>query len=94
MSDPVNLLVPMDARFRAIGPELAGKYCAALGGSEADAVSVASAVTRAVDDFAATAGTTDDVAMDFRAPAGQVEVTLRCGGRSAVVTHPLPAPKG
>lgn len=93
MSDPVNLIVPLDARFRAIGPDLAGKYCAAVGGSDADAASVTSAVTRAVDGFV-SAGTPGDIAMSFRAPAGQVEVTLRCGGRSEVVTHPLPAPKG
>ena len=36
MSDTVNLLVPADERFRAIGPNLAGKFCAAQGGSEAD----------------------------------------------------------
>lgn len=94
MSDPVQLLVPLDARFRAIGPELAGKYCAAQGGSEADVASVTTAVTEAVDAMSATAGDVDAVTMDFQTPNGQVEVTVRCGDQSAVVTRRLPAPKG
>lgn len=94
MSDPVQLLVPLDARFRAIGSELAGKYCAAQGGSEADVASVASAVTGAVEAFATTAGEQDAVTMDFRTLPGQVEFTVRCGDQSSVVTHPVPTPKG
>ncbi|MBM3750951.1 MAG: hypothetical protein FJW21_07185 [Acidimicrobiia bacterium] len=94
MLDPVQLLVPIDARFRAIGPELAGKYCAAQGGSEADVASVATAVTDAVEAMSATARDVDAVTMNFQTPSGQVEVTVRCGGQSAVVTRRLPAPKG
>lgn len=94
MSDRVQLLVPLDARFRAIGAELAGKYCAAQGGSEADVASLASAVAGAVETVAVTAGDLDAVTMDFRTLAGQVEVTVRCGDRSSVVTHPVLTPKG
>lgn len=91
MSDTVNLLVPADGRFRAIGPELAGKFCVAQGGSEADAASVSAAVTEALSDLAADG--TGEVSMDFRLQAGQVEVTVRCDGRSSVVTQPLPTPR-
>ena len=94
MSDPVQLMVPLDAQFRAIGPELAGKYCAAQGGSEADVVSVATAVTDAVEALSATAGAVDALTMDFQTPNGQVEVTVRCGDQSSVVTHRLPTPRG
>lgn len=91
MSDTVNLLVSADGRFSAIGPELAGKFCVAQGGSEADAASVAAAVTQAVTDLSPDA--TGELTMDFRAQAGQVEVTVQCGGRSSVVTQALPTPR-
>lgn len=89
MSDTVNLLVPADERFRAIGPDLAGKFCVAQGGSEADAASVSAAVTQAVNDLATNGS--GEVTIDFRAQAGQVEVTVQCGGRSSVVTQAVPA---
>jgi hypothetical protein len=91
MSDTVNLLVPADERFRAIGPDLAGKFCAAQGGSEADAASVSAAVTQAVNTLAPDGS--GEVTMDFKVEAGQVEVTVQCGGRSSVVTQPVPAPR-
>ncbi len=94
MSDPVQLIVPLDARFRAIGPELAGKYCAAQGGSDADVASVATAVTGAVEAMVPSGGELGAVTMDFRTPNGQVEVTVRCGDQSSVVTRQLPTPKG
>lgn len=94
MSDPVNLLVPTDERFRAIGPELAGKYCLAQGGSETDAASVTEAVTQAFNDVSSQAGADSNVAMDLRTPDGHVEVALSCGGRSSLVSYPLPASKG
>lgn len=91
MSDTVNLLVPADERFRAIGPDLAGKFCVAQGGSDADAASVTAAVTKAVCDLAADGS--GEVSMDFKAEGGQVEVTVHCGGRSSVVTQAVPAPR-
>lgn len=91
MSDTVNLLVPADERFRAIGPDLAGKFCVAQGGSEADAASVSAAVTKAVDDLATDAG--GEVSMDFKVEAGQVEVTVHSGDRSSVVTQAVPTPR-
>jgi hypothetical protein len=91
MSDTVNLLVPADGRFRAIGPDLAGKFCVAQGGSEADAASISAAVTQAVSDLATDADA--ELTIDFRTHAGQVEVTVQCGGRSSVVTQAVPTPR-
>lgn len=91
MSDTVNLLVPADERFRAIGPDLAGRFCVAQGGSEADAASVSASVARAVSALATDE--TADVSMDFKVEAGQVEVTVQCGGRSSVVTQAVPTPR-
>jgi hypothetical protein len=94
MSDLVHLLIPTDERFRAIGPELAGKFCLAEGGTDADAASLSEAVTKALNDLSGQAESGSSVAMDFRTPEHTVEVTLSCCGRSSLITHPLPAPKG
>ncbi len=91
MSDTVNLLVPADERFRAIGPDLAGRFCVAQGGSEADAAAVSAAVTQAVTDLATDAGA--ELTIDFRTRDGQVEVTVHCGGRSSVVTQAVATPR-
>lgn len=94
MSDAVNLVVPADERFRALGAEVGGRYVVAAGGSEADAGTLASALTAAVDEVAAGAGLGAGVELDFRSPNGAVEVTVRCHGKSSVITHPLPASQG
>ena len=63
----------------------------AQGGSEGDGASVVDAVTTAVQDLAASAHHGAGVTMDLRTVPGNVEVTLRCCGRSSVVTHALPS---
>lgn len=100
MSDSVNLILPADARFRDLAPDVGGRYVVAAGGSEADAGVVVEALTAAID--ALTAGAADDAGMELKfrtpagssgAPAGGIEVTVECQGKSSVVTHPLPAAK-
>jgi hypothetical protein len=86
MSDPVTLLVPTDERFRAIGPELAGKFCLAHGGTDADAAVLSDAVTNAMMSLAGVQDESASLKMDVQPSDGHVEVTVRCGGRSAVVT--------
>lgn len=92
MIDPVNLVLPADARFRGLAPDVGGRYVVAAGGSEDDARVVVGALTAAMD--ALTGGATGDaeVALHFRTaarPDGVVEVTVTCAGKSLVVTHPL-----
>jgi hypothetical protein len=100
MTDPVTLVLPADARFRGLAPDVGGRYVVAAGGSEADAGVVAEALKTAIDSL--TAGAADDagVELNFRTPAGPngapeagIEITVKCDGKSAVVTHPLPATK-
>ena len=94
MTDPVNLSLPADARFRGLAPDVAGRYVVAAGGSEADAGVVAEALKAAIDALASGAASDADLELKFRTPAGPdgaVEVTVRCQGKSSVVTHPLPA---
>jgi hypothetical protein len=96
MTDPVTLVLPANSRFQGLGPDVGGRYVVAAGGSEADATAVGGAIQAAIDTL--TAGAEDDaeVALDFRTPASPeagIEVTVRCNGKSSVVTHPLPAAK-
>ena len=98
VADPVTLLVPADARFASLAPDVGGRYVVAAGGSEADAAVVVEALKAAID--ALSTGAADDavVELKFRTPAGPngapeggIEVTVECQGKSSVVTHPLPA---
>jgi hypothetical protein len=92
MIDPVSLVLPADARFKGLAPDVGGRYVVAAGGSEADATAVAGAIQAAIDTL--TAGSADaDVSLEFRVPEGGIAVTVSCDGKSSVVTHPLPAAK-
>ncbi len=91
MSDPINLIMPVDERFRDLGPAVCGKYVAAAGGTEADSGAMADALQKAVATVTAGASGTDGVEFDFRSPGGVVEVTVRCHGKSSVVTQALSA---
>jgi hypothetical protein len=96
MTDPVTLLLPADTRFRALAPEVGGRYVVAAGGSEADAGVVVEALKTAIDTVATGAAGDAGVELTFRTPAGPdgaIEVTVQCEGKSSVVTHPLPAAK-
>ncbi len=91
MSDPINLIMPVDERFRDLGPAVCGKYVAAAGGAAAESGAMADALHKAVATVTAGASGTDGVEFDFRSPGGVVEVTVRCHGKSSVVTQALSA---
>ena len=96
MTDPVTLLLPADARFRGLAPDMGGRYVVAAGGSEADAGVVGEALKAAIDSLADGAAVDAGVELNFRTPGGPeggIEVTVTCEGKSSVVTHPLPAAK-
>ncbi|HUR20777.1 MAG TPA: hypothetical protein VMZ90_08205 [Vicinamibacterales bacterium] len=96
MTDPVTLILPADARFRELAPDVGGRYVVAAGGSEADAGVFAEAVKAAIASLADGAADDAGVELKFRTPAGAeggIEVTVECEGKSSVVTHPLPAAK-
>ena len=100
MTDPVTLLLPADARFRSLAPDVGGRYVVAAGGSEADAAVVVEALKTTMDSLTVGAAEDAGVELNFRTPAGPngaseggIEVTVKCEGKSSVVTHPLPAAK-
>ncbi|HET9373087.1 MAG TPA: hypothetical protein VFO19_22650 [Vicinamibacterales bacterium] len=90
MADAFTMSVPTDARYRVLASEIAGKFVELVGGTSADGAALGSTVGEALD-RAATESPADDVVLEFRADADGVGVTVRHAGRSAVVTHPLPA---
>jgi len=91
MSEPLTLVVPVDARYRVLGPEIAAKFAEISGGSPADGEALADSLTSALEQIAVGAADGDhiDLKIDIQ-PAG-VEIQVRCGDRSSVVTQPLPA---
>lgn len=91
MVDPVHVLVPRDERFREVGPELAARYYMAAGGTESEAPAVQQAVADAVRDAAAAPKAADQMSIDLSASEQAIEVTLRCGDHTSVVTRALPA---
>ena len=101
VTDSVTLLVPADARFGSLAPEVGGRYVVAAGGSEADATVVVEALKSAIETLTAGAATDAGVELNFRpadgSPSGgpemAIEVTVTCDGKSSVVTHRLPAAK-
>jgi hypothetical protein len=93
MADPVTLLVPADARYRVLAPEIAAKYAELAGGSPTEGQAVASALSAALDEVATGAAEDAHVDLTLQAESGVVEIALRCEGRSAVVKQPLPAQK-
>jgi hypothetical protein len=91
MSESVTLLVPVEERYRDVVVDLARKYVEIAGGSSADADALAVALRASVDRMTTAAGADDEMHLAFRVAAHGVEVHLRCGKRSSIVTKPLPA---
>ena len=91
MSESLLLTVPADPRYRVLGPEVAGKYVELVGGSEADGQALAGAVSNALAEIADQSEPGSHLDLTFRGQPGGIEVTVCCGSRTLVVTHPLPA---
>ena len=90
MSAPVfTLTVPADPSFRSIACEVVGRYVDLVGGSEPERAAFESAFVKAVDDLVGSGDV--DVELSCLAQPPGFEIRLRCGGRSAVVSHPVPA---
>jgi hypothetical protein len=93
MSDSFTLSVPVDPRYRGLAMEIAGKYAEMAGGSAADGTGLAGALEDALAQVIDGAGPGAHVDVSFRPTSAAIDVHVRCGPRSAVVRHPLPAQK-
>ena len=90
---PFSLSVPLESNFRAIAPEVAGKYAELLGGGPNDAEGLAAAVAGALESLAAGATPGAHVDLKFRRDSDGIFIEVRCGDRASVVKHLLPAAK-
>lgn len=93
MPDAFTLLVSTDAPFRALAPEVAGRYAELSGGSAADGAALAAAVSAAIDRVAAGAGPEAQVDLSFRPDADGLYVDLSCNGNRETVNVTLPVAK-
>ena len=91
MSSVFTLRVPADPRFRGLANDVVARYVDLAGIPETDRDSLAAALAVALDGLGAGPTEAIDLACTAR-PAG-FDITVRCGGRSAVVHHPQPAAK-
>jgi hypothetical protein len=93
MSLPFTMTVPLDARYRVLAPQVAGKYAELQGGSPADGEALARALADALEAMAAAAGADAHADLVFRREADGVEIEVQSGSRSSRLRHRLPAPK-
>ncbi len=89
MSSVFTLRVPADPRFRGLADDVVARYVEIVGIGDAERAALATALAAALDGLAAAPAETLDVVCTAK-PAG-FDITVRCGGRSAVVHHPQPA---
>jgi hypothetical protein len=84
-----RMQIPADGRYRALAAEVAARYVALTGGSDAEAASLEATLSEAL----AGCGDSDLTTIDLRFREGptELEVELACGSRSSVIRHPLPA---
>ena len=90
---PFSLSVPLDPDYRVLAPDIAAKYAELLGGGPNDAEGLAAAIAGALDDLAGGAKPGAHVDLQFRRDPDGVHIEVRCGDRSSVVKHLLPAAK-
>jgi len=90
---PFSLSVPLDSNYRGIAPEVAGKYVELLGGGPNDAEGLAAAVAGALDGLATGGKPGSHADLKFRRDPDGIHIEVRCGDRSSVVKHLLPAAK-
>ena len=89
MSSVFTLRVPADPRFGGLANDVVARYVEIVGIADAERAAVAKALAAALDGLGAAPAEAVDLVCTAR-PAG-FDITVRCGGRSAVVHHPQPA---
>lgn len=83
------LEAPADPRYASLVPEIASRFIELMGGPKDDGAALAAALVDAIGKLAP--GPNDAVELTFDARGAGLEVTLRSGGKTVVVRHPLPA---
>lgn len=93
MADAFTLQIPIEAPYRGLVPEVATRYAELSGGSSADAATLASALSTAIERIASGAGPEAHVDLAFRPEAGGVHVDVSCNGHRETVSVKIPVAK-
>jgi xanthine/CO dehydrogenase XdhC/CoxF family maturation factor len=86
-----TLHVPADPTYRTIACEMASRYVDMTGGTETQREAFHALLTKTLDEL--TGGREEDVEFLCVADPPGFAVTLKCGGQSAVIRHPVHAEK-
>lgn len=89
MSAAFSLRVPADSRFRGLAGDVVARYVEIAGLPDAERDAVVGALTAALDGLGVGPADAIDLVCTTK-PAG-FDITIRSGGRSAVVHHPQAA---
>lgn len=89
MGDAFSMQIPLEPAYRALVPEVAGRYAELLGGSAADAAALSGAVEAAMARLAASFDPHTAVDLRFRPNGAGVHVELSCADRHETVTVPI-----
>jgi len=87
-----TLEVVCDPRFAVVAPDVASRFLELLGGSPAEASALGQALAAAVGSLGCPFEAVLTVA--YEANPAALSVTLRCDGRSTVITHARPPMPG
>ena len=93
MADAFSLQVPLEPAYRALVPEVAGRYAELLGGSAADAAALTGAVEAAITAMTAGLEPSTPVDLRFQTNGAGVHVELSCRDRHTTVTVQIPVAK-
>jgi len=89
--DAFVLRVPADPAFRDLAVDVVGRYIELLGGPDAERARFDAALAEAINKLGADPDDVLDLICTTRSDG--FDLTIRCGGRSTVVRHPLAAGK-
>jgi hypothetical protein len=93
MADAFSIQIPLEPAYRALVPEVAGRYAELLGGTAADAAALSGAVEAAMAKLAVGVDPHTAVDLRFRPNGAGVHVELSCRDRHETVTVPIPVAK-
>ena len=90
MADSFTLHLPLEAPYRALAPEVASRYAELSGGSAAEAATLATSLSAAIDRLASGAGPNAQMDLSFRPNSAGVHVDVSCNGRQETVHVAIP----
>jgi D-serine deaminase-like pyridoxal phosphate-dependent protein len=93
MAESFRLQIPVEMTYRALVPEVAGRFAELSGGSAADAASLATAISSAIETVTVGAGPEAHVDVSFATESTGVHVGVACNGQRTSVSVKIPVAK-